>query len=816
MVQCSHYQRKHTPYVMDGLMHDAAPRQSRLERLSYWITASIALLLPFFFVPVQTVSFQMAKGLLLAVGVVLALVFFIANLIKEGRLDVPRNLITLSLVLIPAAFLASAIATGGSSLAYLGYSFENGTVASVAFMSVLALLVAQLFKSKDRAFSAYLAFLAGFIVVALYQLVRLFAGPDALSFGIFTNAVSNLVGNWNDMAIFFGSTALLSLATLEMVDLKKSFRAAGIALFILSLFFLAVTNFSTLWFALAAIALAFFLYVFSFDKFSRSKDVFAGEYGQAPVAAGKRISWLSLALLVVSVTFAIWGTQLGSMLAGRFDVVSVEVRPSWGTTLDVIGGVLKQSPLFGTGPNGFGEAWLTHKPTSVNETIFWNTDFAAGIGLVPTLIATTGIVGALAILFFLTMLVWMGVRSIFAATEDPFSRYLLTSSFLMAFFFWLMAVLYVPSTVILGLGFFFTGLFMANLYREGIIGSRHLSLENRPKTSFISVLVLVVLLIGTVSLGYLVVRKSVALSSFQQSLSIAATTGNVDEAEAALVRAIALGPTDLYYRGLSELFLVRAEQFLSVLSGQTGAEQQETQRSFQLSLASAIANAQEATVLNPGNYQNWLSLARVYAALVPERVPGAYEEAKRTYERAREENPTSPVIPLLLARLEVANNNLAGAREFANQSLALKSNYAEAHFLISQIEVAEGNVPAATRSLEQTLLLSPQNPGLFFQLGLLRYNQRNWQGAADAFSEAIRLVPEYANARYFRGLTYHELGRKDEALAEFQEILRTNPESQEVTRIIENLEAGRAPLADAAPTDRRPETRSQAPLPQNN
>src|SRR5690606_20904757 len=121
---------------------------------------------------------------------------------------------------------------------------------------------------KENIFYSLLGFFVAALVVALFQLIRVIFGAGALSFGIFPNATSNLIGNWNDLGIFFAGSALLSVVTLEMMRLAKPFKFLTYAILIVSLFFLVLVNFAPIWIALGIFSLVFFIYLVSFDHFS--------------------------------------------------------------------------------------------------------------------------------------------------------------------------------------------------------------------------------------------------------------------------------------------------------------------------------------------------------------------------------------------------------------------------------------------------------------------------------------------------------------------------------------------------------------------
>ncbi len=789
-----------------------------VSKITWSILGFLTFLIPIFFIPGESITLSGAKSTLFTVGVVVAFTLFVISLIQEGRLFFPKNLLTLSIVLLPVSALLSSLFTNTFSKGFVGFGLEVSSVVFFILAALLTLLTSYSFKSKERVFYAYVGFFVSFIIVALFQVVRLASSGEALSFGLFTSSTTNLVGSWNDLAVFFGLSTIVSLVTLEMLQLNRLFKFLTWAIFLVSLIFLAIVNFVSVWWVLGSFSIVFFLYVVSFDHFARSRE-FAHDMsplgGDSPSKTSvRKVSFLALFVLLVSLTFIAFGSSIGENIAQSLEISSIEVRPSWGTTFSVLGDTLKSSVLFGSGPNNFALSWGEHKPLDINETMFWNTDFLFGIGLIPSMFVMTGLVGILAWLLFFILFVWKGIKAMFASTEDLFSRYITVSSFFGALFLWVLTIVYVPGFSMVALAFFFTGLFIASLYRENMLKEVNLSLAHHPKLSFISVFVLVVLLLGSISLGYLVLQKTIAISYFQKGLLAAQRGDSVDVAEQYIVKAINTYEEDVFYRALSEIKLVRVDQALF----QENASAEFIREQFQINTANAIENARRATVIAGDNYQNWISLARVYAALVPPpfSIPGAYDNAKKTYEEAQKRSPKNPNIPLLLARLEVSNNNLTAARQYVDASIALKSNYAEAHFLSAQIAVTEGNAQKATQALETTLILSPNNPGLFFQLGLLKYNDRNWNGAIEAFRGALSLVPEYANARYFLGLALERTGDKRGAIEQFSILKQSNPENGEVALILSNLEAGKPPFTGIEPPlDNRPEKRETLPIGNN-
>jgi tetratricopeptide (TPR) repeat protein len=246
---------------------------------------------------------------------------------------------------------------------------------------------------------------------------------------------------------------------------------------------------------------------------------------------------------------------------------------------------------------------------------------------------------------------------------------------------------------------------------------------------------------------------------------------------------------------LSEIDLAQINQLLANKS----LSKEELRARFLAQTDSAIKNAMKATTINGSNYLNWLSLGRVYETLVPLGVDKAYEKGQAAFNQAKLLKPTDPSILLnYFARLEISNKNLSKARNYVNESLAVKNDYAPAISLLSQLDVQEGNLDVAARRLEEFLGTYPgtRDASPYFQLGYLKYQRENYAGAIPALERAVAIVSNFSNARYFLGLSYDRLGRRADALQQFREIAKFNVGNQEVEKIIVNLSAGRSALSD--------------------
>jgi len=489
-------------------------------------------------------------------------------------------------------------------------------------------------------------------------------------------------------------------------------------------------------------------------------------------------------------------------------IATLEARPSVEATRNVVRAALSGNRIFGVGPNQFSGEWRKYRPATVNETLFWNSDFPAGYGLLPTILATHGWLGFGLWLMAIILAILSGAHSLVRTPKSEVHHDRLLALYLGYLYLTVFFVGYVPDTSVLFLYFLIGGSLIATAVHTGLIGVRTVRFSENNPLRFPIVLAIVFLstasLLGVISLG----QKFSAMRAFQQGITRFATNTNPGEAAALIEKAVARDPQDLYYRTLSELRVVE----LGNVVNDTSTPASELTSRFQGVLSSAIASANRAIELDKQNILNHIALGRVYESIVPLKIDGAYESALRTYEEAAVIEPGSPLPYLHKARLEAAKGNLVKARAEIAKGLELKSNFTEIIFLSSRIEADAGNTKAAIRNAEKALVLAPEDVGLLFQLGFLRYLDRNFTGAVSALARAVELSDNYSNARYFLGLSLDRLGEKEQALNQFLRIQALNPENAEVKTIVGNLSSGRPALSGIDVPGNEPEKRDTPPV----
>jgi len=795
---------------------EVTARPSLFERFGALKFTGFVFLIPLFVVPALSVPFQAGKSALVFLAVVLYMAWFVVDRLKAGKVSIPWTPVVALAFLLPLVSLLSSFFAASPLRSIVGSGFELDTVFSMLSFALVLFLVPQFFRTKQSIFNLYMAVIASFFVLFIFGLIRLVAGPDVFTLNILTSPVANLIGSWNDFGVYAGLIVTLSLVMLEIVPPKGILKAILIGALVCALGVLAVVNFDVVWYVVGLVALALFLYSFTFAK------AFGGD-SRTPVSWMdiRRLPKIPMSVLLVAIIFILTSGQFlgasypklnfGANIAQGLNINQLEARPNLATTFDIASHTLKTSPLFGAGPNQFVYEWQKYRPAVVNMSAFWNVDFNFGIGVILSSLVSLGLLGGLAWVLFLGFFVLLGMKTLRRPREDIYTYYLSVTAFVAALYLWIMAILYTVSVVPFVLAFIMTGVFVASLVVGGVVRERIFSFDSEPSTRFITLLASIVLVVGLAAVLVFTGMRIVAATYFNNALITYNTSGDLAGAELKVRKAIALSGQDVYYRGLSEIALVNLNRVASLVTPQTPPEQVRNQ--LQLLLGGAIASAQSARDANSADYQNWMSLARTYESVVPLKIAGAYENAKASYDEAVKRNPTSPLVRLSIARLDTMNGDNSGAKTEIGSALALKSNYTDAIFLLAQIQVAEGNLKDAIASVESAAVISPNDATIFFQLGFLYYNNKDYQRASLALERAVQLEPSYANARYFLGLSYDQLGKRSDAITQFEQIEKTNPGNQEVQFILSNLRAGKSAFTSVKPPlDSKPEKRKTPPI----
>lgn len=741
---------------------------ARAESVARWSVFLLFLLVPIFFVPAPWMSIVQSKILLATIIVTVGFLAWVVNTLDTSRLRFPKSPLLIAAALIPIAYLISAIATGASWASFVGDGRGQDTVVGFVLL-YLAFLIAASILGGSRTTTALRLLLTSSFVLIVVQIVHI-AFPAFTFGGALSVPAASIIGSWHDLGIFLALIVFFALSLVRASIFEGFWKYTALATAITALALLVLINFSDVWLGLLGVS----IFAILFPSRYALRSVFS--------SLREKKWWIACALIAVGMYFG--GGVVQSILPAPLQVLQVEVRPSWQGTFAVGQQVFAEPTqiFFGSGPNSFLREWGIHKPLSVNETEFWNTDFYYGVGFIPTSLVATGVIGLLAWGAVLMALLWSLYRVFRERSENMVHATLIGAALFLTIFH----ILYVPGPTLSIFAFLIFGLLVAHERtvepaREWNVSLAWETLRGKFLTVALVLTGIAIFIGGLQGVRSLVSDAFVnrAVVEYGQSQDLEKTTRSIGWALGILPQ------NDRAHRAGVELGILQLSQLAA--SGDTS---EATQEELQNTLRATIEHGLSAISIEDQNYQNWLTLARLYGELAGVGVEGAELQAREAYATAIERNPSSPLAYLGIAQLELTKGNDQAARENLESALRVKQSFAPAHFLLSQVHGRAGNFPKAQEHALAVVQIAPQDPLGWYNLGTVLYVQNNYTDAAVAFEQAVALQNNYANALFFLGLSYERLGRAEDALKILESVAVLNPENETLRGIVEQIERG--------------------------
>lgn len=661
-----------------------------LDRISFWSLYLTIALLPLFFFPVWNIPIEVGKGFLLVLGLSISIIFYLSARFSDGKIRVAKSYLLLSGLVLALATLFSAVFSNSLHVSLFGTMLDISSALFILGCFLLMLMSSIVFRDHNKAKKVLFGGLISMGIVFFFQILYLLL-PKLLSVGVLVERNDNIFGSWNSLGIASGLTLLISVFVLEFFSLSKRNKILIYVLSVFSLFFIIAVNFALVWKVLGIFAMLVFVYKVAVYS-NKEKE---GNHFRFPA--------FSFALVMISLLFFMSGQFIGGIVPRALNISNIEVGPSLGSTISIARSSLVKDPLFGIGPNKFGEIWALSKPISVNVTQFWDTDFSIGSGYVPTMALTTGILGILSWLLFLGLMIYFGTKILFKGIggdvlwEAPLF-------FLAGLFLFVSAFFYSANSAIVLLAFAFLGIFIGIHYSNTENGEIEISFFGDPRKSFFVILALILCMIITAGTAFKYVEKFASVPYFRSALS----SSTVEEAELAINKALSLYNNDLYLRTFSQIYLIKLNKIVS--SGEKLSDEESVL--LKNTFENALLSAQKAVEYDKNNYVNLRALASVYSSVVPIGVEGSLEKAVEVFNSASLLNPLNPGLKLAIAQVYLSSNKLDEAKEYSKQALELKNNYVDALIFLSQIAKKEGNNTEAISYAKKALEILPNNQDL--------------------------------------------------------------------------------------------------------
>lgn len=768
-------------FHIDSVQKSVDTIEISLRTIAQNIIVIVFGLLPLFFIPVVYAPFDYTKTFLIIGAVFVASIFFSLSVLRSGSVSISAPWALVAFWGVALVTALSAVLSGDMFDSFMGDSLGSHTALFMLLMAVSMSISSVFGLSKIVIMRLYVLLTGSAIVLGAFHLLRIVLGPDFLTLGIFTTLNSTPLGGWNDLGLFFGLTILLSLVALEQLALTKWGRILFSVVVGVSLLMLAVVNFFAIWIVLALVSLVQLMYTLTKERFAEQTLLLESKDETSIYSVV-----LSAAVFVFSLVFIIGGSVVGGFVSDMTKISYVEVRPSLEATVDIGRHVYNENMFVGIGPNKFVDAWRLYKDVSINQTVFWATDFSSGNSFIVTQFVTGGVFTILAWLVFFGLFLMAGFRMLFKATHvDSFWYFIGTSSFVASVYLWGMAFWYNPGPVALLLTALFTSIMFVThgtlLSSEG----RRFSIAANKRAGFILVGLVMLVIVGSTSVLYYTGRHYASVYSFSGAVSGLSGNTALEDIEKTIADSYAIATNDAYARQLANYQLAKMNTLLNLPEPTT-----EQQQAFQTAAANGVRAAQLAVENDPTDSLNWSTLGSVFSVLAAAGVEGAQERATDAFVKARLFDPINPSYALLVAQLASRTGDIETARSSAIEAIQLKQNYTDALFFLTQLDIAEGKVEDAIVTTRAIISLEPNNPARYYQLGVLESSAQDVDNAIAAFSRAVALDQNYANARYFLALAHIQKGNNDLALEQLEVVLNLNPENTDVANLVQQLKDG--------------------------
>lgn len=776
---------------------EVSSRKSTLLRVAQYIVIALFGLLPIFFTPHLWASLGFDK-VILTVGLgltALVLISFQSLRQTHALTVVPTSLWLYWLVVVAAC--VSAYLTGNAQDAIWGSLFETQTVAFLGLIGLSMTIPLVFQNSKEMTLKALTFFGLTASILLVYNIVRIFIRAEFLNLQSFGAITVSPVGVFNDLAIFCGLVIVFSLVTLVQLPLKAKLQYFISGLVVMSLFLLAIINFFNVWIVVGLFSFLLIMYLLAQDTIFRSEE--------KTQISNSRVLFLTTSIVCAfSILFIVAGGFVGGKISQLTGINYIEVRPSTLSMVKIARSVLADNAMLGVGPNRFADAWRQYKDPSINETLFWDTEFIAGSGYIPSLVISLGLLGSVLLFVSHITFLYLGYKMLLRTKRhDSYWYYVGIVSFTSATFVWGMSYMYVPGSSLLLIAAFFTGLTFVAAGALLPATVKTIPLVTSRQRGFLLMTIVILVVIGSVSFAFSTGKQYTAQANFTKAN---VNAGSIVELEQASISSYGLYQDDRFVSTIAQIQLMELNRLLSIQE----PTESDLQKFSEVSNR-AIQSAEQAVAENGTNASYRAILAGVYNNLAIAGVDGARDRANAALAEAKRLDALNPGYHLMEAQMATRIGDMPKARESIKSALALKRNYTDALFLSAQLDINEGNTESAIATTRSMITLEPNNPTRYFQLGILLSANNNAAEAEAAFKAAITIDPQYANARYLLSLLYLNTERKDLALEQLRSVQQTNQDNVELKNFIQQVESGQyqipnnsglqAPVSETAPSN---------------
>ena len=711
---------------------------------------SLVFLFSLFFLPLTVFPAALSKQILLSFIIFLVFILWVIKIISSGKISLRLGKLSGTVFLLLVVLGISFIFSSSKGQSFWGTSVEPDTFFNFILYALLFFAFANLLEKEKEIINTVSVFLISSGILAFFFLVSsLF---KILPWDFAKIPGFNLIGSAQTLSIFLGGGLVILIALITgsrlgtapvwgKVISKKAVQGLVLLLGVLLFGTLILINHWVTW-----IGIIFAITIIILERLyssGGSRQDILKNFG------------IPLIVLILCLIFTLVKIPLGNVLD-----IPPEVMPAYKSTFDIAFKTLQESAksfILGSGPATFGYQYSLYRSTRLNISPFWQIRFLQGAAALPTFLVTFGVLGILAILLMMFVFFWQGFKNIISADQrksgpgkqsgDKHQRSsaVQTALFVGGFYFFLSWFFYPADFSLMFATFLMMGLWAGSGSQKNT--TKTFSFSQSPKKAFLVMTACVLLVAGMFIGFYTICQKYIAALNYAQAFDLFEEEKvNLDEVIIKLEKAAELDEKDIYFRDLSQTFLLKANEVL----GNRELSQEQIQEALQQYISKAELSGTLATEINPQDSRNWLQLGNIYENLIS-LIEGVDQLALLSYEKAGELDPQNPEIPLSLGRIYKARADILQVQiATLNQS-------------------EEENKQAIIEELQDLL-------------------NRSQQLALDEIKKSIDLKPDFSPAYLTLAQVYESQGEKEQALQVYRILLQLVPGNEQIKIKIEALE----------------------------
>lgn len=745
------------------------------------IAASIygaVFLLPISFAPWTSDALDFNKQALLFVLVFTGLLAWFSKSFISGVFYFNSGKIGITAGILFLVYLLSTIFSVSRHGSFWGWPqpVSDSLLSIVLFCGLYFLASANL--SEKRIFNSFVLLAVSFALAQLYGVLQL-AGAHIIPFDFTKNSSFNTIGSVGSLGLFAAVLLPMFMAFLAAVS-DKRLKAIFISNIVLTFAVILLVNYEFIWIVSLIGSAAIILFWFI------RRDIFDGKKMYLPIF-----------FAVISLFFIVFAPQVKWL-----SVPPQEISLSHKASLEISLGVPKKNIFLGSGPGAFNYDFAKYRDKSFNKNILWNVEFNEGSSKFLTILATTGLLGFVALSALIIFSLFYGAKTLIFGkfSGEPIKISLILAAF---------------SSLFAGTAGYF--LYNSNMSLDFILffsiaALAALIFENKEKnvllkSSLFSIVVAFIFASVVVfGLGILALESQRYIANINYRVGLKSfSRGEKDEAAKRLKTAAEIDKkTDLYFRDLAVFFLSDLRD--KMLGYKSGAPSDEDKKKVEALILSSASAANAAVTIGPQNFANWATRGYVCKNLIGLN-RGAFDCAVESYNMAIELSPSNPLLFLQqgIAYLAEADNLSPEQKQNKNEILSkaedrflkavdLKEDYFMAYLQMAIVARIRQNTDAMRLLLEKASRYSSGDADLSFQIGLVYYQSNIFFEAQKEFQKVLFFNPVHQGALYYLGLIYDKQGQKDDAIREFSKLLKLAPQNQDIQKILGNLKVGKAAL----------------------